>query len=230
MLTLIFVISISLAIGIIEIGKDMLGIDGTETLVVFNIPEGATTTDIAESLAQNGIIRIPKAFVYFSRLSDSDSKYIAGDHEVSSSMAYETIISELTGTALQSKDIDVVDVMFPEGCTLVQAAAKLQEAEVCDGQKFLFYFNQGNLGYKFEEYLPKTNSNLKFMKMEGYLFPDTYTFYKNMEPDSVCQKIYVNFDSKITQEMYDRIDELDSTLDEIITLASMVQAEAAERG
>ena len=95
MVTLIFVISIVLSIGIIEIGKDMLGIDGTETLVVFNIPEGATTTEIAESLAQNGIIRIPKAFVYFSRLSDSDSKYIAGDHEVSSSMAYETIIKRI---------------------------------------------------------------------------------------------------------------------------------------
>ncbi len=227
MLTLIFVISITLAIGIIEIGKDMLGIDGTETLIVFNIPEGATTTSIADSLAQNGIIRIPKAFVYFSRLSDADSKYIAGDHEVSSSMAYETIINELTGTAMSS-NVEVVDVMFPEGCTLVQAAEKLQEMEVCDGQKFLFYFNQGNLGYKFEEYLPQNNSSLKFMKMEGYLFPDTYTFYKDMEPDSVCQKIYVNFDSKMTQEMYDRIEELDTTLDEVITLASMVQAEAAD--
>ncbi len=227
MLTLIFVISITLAIGIIEVGKDMLGVDGTETLVVFNIPEGATTADIADSLAQNGIIRIPKAFVYFSRLSKSDSKYIAGDHEVSSSMAYETIISELTGTAMQAKNIEAVDVMFPEGCTLVQAAEKLEEAEVCDGQKFLFYFNQGNLGYKFEEYLPKNNSSLKFMRMEGYLFPDTYTFYKNMEPDSVCQKIYVNFDTKMTQEMYDRIEEMDTTLDEVITLASMVQAEAS---
>ena len=65
---------------------------------------------------------------------------------------------------MQADDVEVVDVMFPEGCTLVQAAAKLQEAEVCDGQKFLFYFNQGNLGYKFEEYLPKTNSSLKFAK------------------------------------------------------------------
>ena len=228
MLTLIFVISITLAIGIIEIGKDMLGIDGTETLVVFNIPDGATTTDIAESLAQNGIIRIPKAFIYFSKLSNSDSKYIAGDHEVSSSMAYETIISELTGTAMQAQDVEVVDVMFPEGCTLVQAAQRLQDAEVCDGQKFLFYFNQGNLGYKFEEHLSQNNSSLKFMRMEGYLFPDTYTFYKEMEPDSVCQKIYVNFDSKWTQEMYDRIEELDTTLDEVITLASIVQAESAD--
>ena len=226
MLTLIFVISISLAIGIIEVGKDMLGINGTEKLIIFNIPEGATTPEIAEDLQEQGIIRIPKAFVYFSRLSDADSNYIAGDHEISSAMAYEALVKELTGTAI-TEEMTAVDVMFPEGCTLIDAAQRLEEANVCDSQRFLYYFNAGGLGYQFEEHLPSGGSNLKFMKMEGYLFPDTYNFYEDMEPDGVCQKLYLNFDSKITEEMYDRMDEMGVTLDEVITLASMVQAEAA---
>ena len=92
---------------------------------MFNIPEGATTQDIADSLAEQGIIKIPKAFVYFSRLSNADANYIAGDHEVSSAMAYEEIVNELTGNAMQA-DVVTVDVMFPEGCTLVEAAAKLE--------------------------------------------------------------------------------------------------------
>ncbi len=227
MLTLIFVISITLAVGIIEVGKDMLGIDGTQTLVVFNIPEGATTKDIAESLHEQGIIRIPQAFVYFSRLSKADASYVAGEHEVSSAMAYETIINELTGQTATVEEREVVDVMFPEGCTLYEAARKLEEAEVCDASRFLYFFNAGGLGYEFEEHLPASTSKLKFYRMEGYLFPDTYTFYKEMEPEDVCNKIYVNFNSKITDEDYARMDELDTTLDEVITLASMVQAEAA---
>ena len=224
MLVLIFVISITLALGIIDVGKDMLGLEGTQTLIVFNIPEGATTEQIAESLGEKGIIRIPKAFMYFSRLSKADASYIAGDHEVSSAMAYEEIISELTGNAISEEQV-AVDVMFPEGCTLVDAAQKLEEANVCEASRFLYYFNAGNLGYDFEKYLPK-NSGLKFYRMEGYLFPDTYTFYEEMDPSAVCQKIYVNFNAKITDEMYARMDELDITLDEVITLASMVQLEA----
>ena len=226
MLVLIFVVSITLSVGIIQVGKDMLGLEGTETLTVFNIPEGATTTEIADALYEKGIIKIPKAFIYFSRLSKADAGYIAGDHEISSAMAYEEIINELSGNAI-AEDQVAVNVMFPEGCTLVEAAEKLQEAKVCEASKFLYYFNAGNLGYNFENYLPK-NTGLKFYRMEGYLFPDTYTFYEEMEPDAVCQKIYVNFDSKITPEMYKRMKELDVTLDEVITMASIVQKEAAD--
>lgn len=226
MLTLIFVISITLAVGIIEVGKDMLGINGTETLVIFNIPEGANTAEIAEDLHEQGIIEIPKAFIYFSRLSKADANYIAGDHEVSSAMAYEAIINELTGNAI-TPEMTVVDVTFPEGCTLMQAAQKLEENNVCDAQRFLYYFNAGGFGYDFETRLPTGGSNLKFMKMEGYLFPDTYQFYEDMDPDAVVNKIYLNFDSKFTSEMYSRMEELDMTLDEVITMASMVQAEAA---
>ena len=227
MLTLVFVISISLAIGIIEIGKDMLGINGSQKLVLFTIPEGATTAEIAETLHEDGIIRIPKAFVYFSRLSKADASYVAGEHEISASMAYETLIDELQKNPNVEEEQKVVDVMFPEGISLYDAAMKLQENNICDASRFLYYFNAGGFGYEFENYLPATTSRLKFYPMEGYFFPDTYTFYEEMEPDAVCRKIYMNFDLKITDEDYARIEELDTTLDEVIILASMVQAEAA---
>ncbi len=225
MLTIIIVTSVALSVGIIAVGKDMLGIEGTETLHPFVIPEGATTAEIAEDLYEAGIIKYPKAFVYFSRLSDADAGYKAGEHEVSSAMAYEALIAELSGLA--GEELVTVDVMFPEGISIYEAAKKLEEANVCESQKFLYYFNMANYGYDFEQHLPKTVSKLKFCKMEGYLFPDTYTFYEEMEPDDVCRKIYMNFNKKITDEHFARMDELGITLDEMITLASIVQAEAA---
>ncbi len=225
MLTIIIVTSVALSVGIIEVGKDMIGIEGTETLVPFTIPEGATTAEIAEDLYEAGIIEYPKAFVYFSRLSDADASYKAGEHEVSSIMAYEAIIAELSGLA--GEELVTVDVMFPEGISVYEAAQKLEEANVCESQKFIYYFNMANYGYAFEEHLPQKQSKLKFCKMEGYLFPDTYTFYEEMEPDDVCRKIYMNFNKKITDTYYARMEELGITLDEMITLASIVQAEAA---
>ena len=227
MLTIIIVTSIALSVSIIAVGKDMLGIEGTETLHPFTIPEGATTAEIAEDLYEAGIIKYPKAFVYFSRLSDADAGYKAGEHEVSSAMAYEALISELSGLA--TEELVTVDVMFPEGTSLYDAARKLEDAGVCESQKFIYNFNRANYGYEFEEYLPKTQSKLKFAKMEGYLFPDTYTFYEGMEPADVCRKIYMNFNKKITDEHYKRMEELGISLDEMITLASIVQAEAANK-
>ncbi len=225
-LVLIFVISITLAVGIIQVGKDMLGLNGTETLVVFTIPEGATTKEIAEDLAEAGIIEIPEAFVYFSRLSKADASYVAGEHEVSSSMAYEALIDELTGVAVDERV--TVNIMFPEGISLYEAAEKLEENNVCEAEKFIYYFNAGGYGYEFENYLPTMASNMKFCKMEGYFFPDTYTFYEEMEPDDVCRKIYMNFNAKISDHL-DRLDELGITLDELVTLASIIQAEAANK-
>ena len=226
MLTFVFVISISLAVGIIEVGKDMLGIDGSQKLVLFNIPEGATTKDIAQSLHENGIIRIPKAFVYFSRLSKADGDYVAGNHEISGSMAYETLISELSKSMQNDPSQSVVDIMFPEGITLYDAAMKLQENNICEASKFLYYFNAGNFGYEFESRLP-ASSSLKFYRMEGYCFPDTYTFYEESDPADVCRKIYMNFDLKMKDEYYLRMQELGLSLDEVITFASIVQKEAA---
>ena len=67
---------------------------------------------------------------------------------------------------------------------------------------------------------------MKFEKMEGYLFPDTYYYYKNSEPEEVCQKIYYNFNEKMTPERYKKMKECNLSLDQLITFASIVQAEA----
>ena len=67
------------------------------------------------------------------------------------------------------------------------------------------------------------------MKAEGYLFPDTYEFFVGDTVYNMVAKIYGEFDNKITAEMYARMDELDMTLTEVVTLASLVQEEAEMR-
>ena len=79
--------------------------------------------------------------------------------------------------------------------------------------------------FDFEKRLP-TDSSVKYMRMEGYLFPDTYFFYENMDPEQVCQKIYLNFDNKMTEDRYKKMEQLGYSLDQVITLASIVQREA----
>ena len=68
---------------------------------------------------------------------------------------------------------------------------------------------------------------LKFYKMEGYFFPDTYDFYIGTDPEYVVEVIKLNFNKKVYNAYYTKMKEKNLTLDEVITLASIVQREAA---
>ncbi len=235
LVTLIFGISIILSLVIIGYGKDMLGIGKSEDTHVIVIPEGATNMQVAQMLFDDDIIKSSKAFELFAGLGGRENNYVVGEHFVRPNMPYETILDELTKVPTEEMG-ESIQVTFPEGTTLIDAANILEKNHICDAEEFIFYFNSGGFGVGFEDRLP-LDSSLKFQKMEGYLFPDTYFFYENSEPEEVCQKIYYNFDTKMNGEFstskkeyatrYERMEELDLTLDELITIASIVQKEAA---
>jgi len=227
LVTLILSVSICLSLVIIAFGKDVMGIGKDDSTHLMVIPEGSSTDEIASMLQDEGIIRSPECFKLFSRLRKSDEQYIAGEHFVRPNMAYEAIIDELTSIHLEEQE--TVEITFPEGINIYEAADILQQNNVCSASEFIFYFNSGGFGFKFEDKLP-SDSKLKLNRMEGYVFPDTYFFNTNMEPEQVCQKIYLNFDNKMTDERYKRMEELGLSLDQLITLSSIVQKEAATTG
>ena len=224
LVTLILSVSICLSLVIIAFGKDIMGIGKNDSTHLMVIPEGSSTDEIAAMLEDEGIIRSPECFKLFSRLRKSDEQYIAGEHFVRPNMAYEAIIDELT--SVHEEEQETVEITFPEGINIYEAANILEENGICKASEFIFYFNSGGYGFKFEDMLP-SDTTLKLNRMEGYVFPDTYFFYTNMDPEQVCQKIYLNFDSKMTDERYQKMKELGLSLDELITLASIVQKEAA---
>lgn len=223
--TFIFAVSICLSMVIIAFGKDMLGIGKSDTPRTITITDGITTEEIAQLLKDEGIIKSPKCFMMFSKLRKSDSLYIPGEYLIRPNMAYETIIKKFTTNESANKEI--IDVTFPEGITLYDAAALLEENGVCSADDFIFRFNSERFSLDFESRLPKDFSG-KFLRMEGYLFPDTYFFYKEMDPIEVCQKIYITFNKRMNEvKCYEKMQKLGVSLDEVITLASIVQKEAA---
>lgn len=220
--TVIIVAAFLLAYFIIRFGKEIIGLDKSTQQIVVTIPENSGTEDIANILYDQGIINETWLFRAISRLRGADGLYIAGEHILSPSMGYDEMIETLQENIAVLRE--EAEVTFIEGITLADAAKLLEEAEICSAEEFIKTFNSASYGFDFEE---KVNSGgLKFYKMEGYLFPDTYRFYKEEDPKIVAKKIYANFENKVTPDYYGRMKDLGMPLDETLTLASIIQSEA----
>ncbi len=224
-LALIFGVSIILSVTLIYLGKEFMGIDKSSKTYILEIEEGATTDEIASLLYDNNIIKVPELFKLFTRIQKKDSSFTAGEHQLRPDMDYSAMIKELCTNVDELREYTTVT--FPEGTNVYEASKILEEAGICEAKSFTYFFNTGcdMSDFEFAKYLPST-SDLQFYAMEGYLFPDTYDFYLNEDPEVVCQKIFTNFDKKFKPEYYDRMKELNMNINDVITLASMIQAEA----
>ncbi len=220
---IIISISILAAAVILKWAKEFLGIGKSDIEIVVDIPMNSSTMDIAQQLYDEGIINDIDLFRLFSKLKGADGTFIAGTHKVSPKMDYATLVETLQEEAENQRE--TADVVFPEGITIIEAAARLEEKGVCNAEDFIAVFNTSSFGFDFEENIKI--SAMKFYKMEGYLFPDTYQFYLEEDPRIVAKKIYKNFEARITPDLYGRMEDLDMELEEVLTLASIVQAEAA---
>lgn len=223
MTAIIVAVAVFCAAFVLKFARDFVGIGKSSVEVVVEIPMNSGTADIADILADEGIIDSTYFFRFYSRVKGSDGTFVAGSHVLSPDMSYENIVHELQQGAVDTRES--VDITFPEGIDLLDAAQKLEENNVCSASDFIREFNNSSFGFDFEK-LVKVSA-MKFYKMEGYLFPDTYTFYVEEDPKIVVKKIYRNFETRITPDIYARMDDLGLEFEEMLTMASMVQAEAS---
>ncbi|MCQ2485432.1 MAG: endolytic transglycosylase MltG [Clostridia bacterium] len=117
---------------------------------------------------------------------------------------------------------NIVRVTFPEGFTVLQIAERLEENEVCPADEFITACNTPYDG------IDIPNPEDRIILLEGYIFADTYEFYKNSDANTVLKKFITNHNNRITDEMKSRAAELGYTMDEILTLASIIQKECDE--
>ena len=188
--------------------------------------------DIAETLHENGIIEMPWLFKTYINMKDEAEGFLDGEYTVNSTMSYSNIIT-LLKTVRQYTN--TVTVMIPEGYNAQQIGQLLEENLVCRADDFEKYYRSKLEKYDFEEQITVTEN--RFYALEGYLFPDTYEFYVIDDlPDKpsmdtsqyakqAAEKMYSNFQNKITNKMYARAKELGMTFDEVVTLASIIQKE-----
>ena len=195
---------------------------GTEVTV--SIPQGSGVASIAQKLKDAGVIRSAYLFRWYVGHKGAAAKLQYGDFALSTGASYDDLIASLSTYA----KAETVRVTIPEGTTAIAIAQKMEAAGLCSAEDFLKEANEGDFSeYTFWQYVPDdADAPDRFMKCEGYLFPETYEFLKNDTVHNYVATFYAQFDAQITDEMYAELKAQGMTLPELITLASFVQEEA----
>ena len=117
---------------------------------------------------------------------------------------------------------NTVTVTFPEGLSIVRIADKLEKNGVCSAAEFISACNTPQEGIEID------NADDRVFLLEGYIFPDTYEFYLDSDVESVIGKFIENYKTKITDEIKAQAEAMGFTVDELLTLASIIQKECDE--
>lgn len=214
-----------LVVGLATVGAaaaDIYGAFGGGAVTV-TIPQGAGVREIAEILKQGGVIRSTTVFRLYFRYLSKGNIFQYGSYELERGMPYDDIAKALREiSALQT----TARLTFPEGYTIFQIADLLEQHGVCDRDAFLALCRSGEgLREKYDFLADVEMSPLRYSLLEGYLFPDTYDFFFDISPEEVIDKMLQNFDKKFTAEMRRRAADMGYTVDEVVTLASIIERE-----
>ena len=222
---LVLVVLLALAVGgaLLFARNEISGNGRPGAEVTVSIPQGSGVSTIAQKLKDAGVIRSAYLFRWYVGQKGAASKLQYGDFTLQkSACSYDAIIAVLSTYA----KAETVRVTIPEGTTAIAIAQKMEAAGLCSAEDFLKEANEGDFSkYTFWQYVPDDAPD-RFMKCEGYLFPDTYEFLKDDTVHNYVATFYAQFDAQITEEMYAELEKQAMTLPELITLASFVQEEA----
>lgn len=203
------VISIVLITGIFAF-SDVISVKNSGT---FNITDGMTVSGVAEYMKENEIIRFPYVFRVISRIKGYDKKIRTGQIEVEAGMSYTEILNELINAQPET-----VKVVIPEGYEIGEIAEKL--SVLVSKEDFYEALNK-DYDYKFLKDLPDRE-----IRLEGYLFPATYAFPIDFTAEEIVDTMLKAFDEAFLDEYYTRANELGMTVDQIVTLASIIERES----
>ena len=175
---------------------------------------------VADALKDSGLIEYKWLFTAFCKLSHADTKVAPGEYELRSTYDYRALIQHMTpnsGGAL------TVKVTFPEGFSMRQMFQLLEEKGVSDYDELMEAASDYKFNYSFLEELGQGDSS----RLEGYLFPDTYEFYVNMQPASAINKFLETFYYNFDEDMQKLLENSGRDIREIVIIASMIEKEAA---
>lgn len=230
-MTVVLLVSVVLAYAVIVIANDAFAFVKSDKAVEVVIPENATVANIADILGDAGVIEYPTLFKLFASFKketgtdeDGNSVFIPGTYTISPMNNYMQLLNAFKKQYTR----EVVWVTIPEGSTVEDIISILvDEYGIASRSEFIHAINEYDYELDFIADIDMTNG--RYYRLEGYLFPDTYQFYTDSSAETVVYRMLTNFRKKLsyigTDNCSERLAELGMTLDQVVTLASMIEKE-----
>ena len=207
--------------------SDVLAFGREDKPVTVTIYEADTMEQITDKLYQAGLIRYKSLFNLYASISDAEEDIQPGIYDLNTRYDYHALVNFMSPRSSR----EVIQLTIPEGYTCRQIFKLLEENKICTAQDISAYAANGKLEpYWFLENLQRGSEYC----LEGYLFPDTYQFYKNSTPREALEKMLDNFDYRFSEKMRTQLDTLNAnvtggsyTVREVTIVASLIEKESA---
>lgn len=217
--------------------SDLLALNKEYTSVIITIPsdsfiqserkgeDGETYTVsranmdlITDQLEEEGLIKYRFLFKLYGWFSNADEKIVAGTYELDTEMDYRALVVNMSRS---SSTRQTIDITIPEGYSIDQIFSLLESEGVSTVEELRDMAANWPYKWSFLQDIPLGD----YHRLEGYLFPDTYTFYLGEDPKYILNKMLDNFYGKMEDYFGQFTEESRYSLHEIVTIASMIEKE-----
>ena len=202
------------------------------------IPDGSNAQEIGSTLEKSGVIKNGLVFTLYVKYKNYN-ELKSGYYNLQKSMSVEDVIKELQkGGTPEPQEVTLANLTIPEGYTLEQIAqtvGQLQgdfkepltaEAFLAKVQDETFIAQEVAKYPNLLESLPAKDSGVRY-RLEGYLFPATYTIKENTTVENLIDEMLAAMDKNLSSH-YATIKEKNLTVNELLTIASLVEKEGAK--
>lgn len=191
--------------------------------ISLSIAKGAGVRDISASLAKEKLVRSPQAWTLYVLLTGARSDIRTGNFTLNRAMTGKDILHSLTTSSTDERQVKVTIV---EGATNTEIAAQLEKAGVISATDFLAAAGKTDSrlvvpGVTYDFLSSKPSS----VDLEGFLFPDTYYFFKQSSAAPVLKKILDNFGAKYSAALRQGTLASGRMIFQEVTMASILEAE-----
>ena len=200
---------------------------GSTEEVGFTVENGQSLTKVSNNLEAAGLIHNRSVFKYYCDFAGMGQKIQAGSYKLTRSMTMSEIADQLTtgdGNPI------VRNITLIPGWTVEDFAEKLaSDGVVADKNAFLELCKTGDAFtdyYYIADVKATANASKRRYILEGYLAPNTYEVYMTATDEEILRKLLSQTEAVFPADYQTRATELGMTMDEVITLASLIEKEA----
>ncbi|MBT4723001.1 endolytic transglycosylase MltG [Candidatus Falkowbacteria bacterium] len=190
---------------------------GTDERKSFVIEKGEGISDISEKLKDQGFIKNESAFKLHVIFSGQKSKFQNGEYSLPTNLSIKDLVDKIVNVRWTLEENEIILI---EGWNIVEMDEYLAGENVIKSGELLEYSE--TIKNKDYDFLADRTDHTNLI---GYLYPDTYRIYVDATVEDIVEKMLLNFDNKLTDEMRKEIKKQGKTIHEVLTLASIVERE-----